>query len=257
MFSCSIEKSFKYDCIEIFIPENCVDSTILILISHGSGGIGNAEKSTAEYFLKKGFKVGLLDYFTKWQIRNNNLNWYCKRFKDDYSVTFEEMFSINFPQDKIIHIGFSLGGFLGIVNSTKFIKNYCFYPGILGFTKKLTEQDFTNTTVYIAEFDNWCDNFKNFESYCKFPPTTVFLKNSYHGYMIPNKDRELPVSKYYFPKNIMSYEEYKSLKPNHDYLASVYGFENEKIRLLSNPNSCIICLTSILKEVNEYFNIIS
>lgn len=241
---------------EIFIPVKCVDNELLILISHGSGGIGSAEKSTAEYFLQNGFKIGLVDYFSKWNI--DSLYWHQDEgFKDSYTVSFDEMFSMNFPQEKIIHVGFSLGGFFGIVNAPKFIKNYCFYPGILGFTKHLISQNYSNTTVYIADMDNWCDNFVYFKNCCIHPPSIITLKNSYHGFMIPGKDREFEIAKYHLPDKVISDDEYKKLKPNHDYLKNMYGFENKKIRLKFNRKLYIMCLKQILKGINEYSNTIT
>ena len=48
---------------------------------------------------------------------------WSEREPDNYDVTFEKMFDIEFPRGDLVHIGFSLGAFLGIVNHTKFIND--------------------------------------------------------------------------------------------------------------------------------------
>ena len=53
------------------------------------------------------------------------------------------------------HIGFSLGGFLGLLNADKFERNYVFYPRILGITSSLVEKNYSNTVSFIATQDNW------------------------------------------------------------------------------------------------------
>lgn len=220
----------------------------MILISHGSGGVGLAELNTAEYFLSKGYTVGILDYFSKWKI--SNLWWnYEEKFRDNYDVTFKEiLLNHNFLFDrKIIHIGFSLGGFLGILNSRHFYKNFCFYPGIIGFTKGIVSNDYSNTTIFNANYDVWCDS-QCFVSYCNNPPT-VFNLDSFHGFMIPNKDKLITIAKYNLPKAIILENEFNQLKPNHKWLSSKYKYTPQQIRLKYDKKSCIICLNYIEKEI--------
>ena len=145
---------------------------------------------------------------------------------------------INFPNEKIVHIGFSLGGYLGLLNNDKFYKNFCFYPGILGY---LGQENFDNTTVIIAENDNWC-TFNN------TVVNTWIAKDCYHGFMIPNKDRDIPVAKYNFP-TAMTHKQYLKLIPNHNYLTSVYGHTEETIRLKSNEKYSIMYLNKILESL--------
>jgi hypothetical protein len=59
----------------------------LILISHGSGGFGNTEIATANYFLEKGYTVGINNYFKKHNI--DLLLWsYVDKFQDKFEITF-------------------------------------------------------------------------------------------------------------------------------------------------------------------------
>lgn len=220
----------------------------MILVSHGSGGVGLAELNTARYFLSNGYTVGILDYFLKWKI--SNLWWnYEEKFKDNYEITFKEiLLDHNFVFDrKIVHIGFSLGGFLGILNSKHFYKNFCFYPGIIGFTENVINQDYTNTIIFNAVLDKWCSS-KDFVSLCSYPPTVINL-NNYHGFMIPNKNRLITIAKYNLPTTTISEEEFSQLKPNHTWLSSKYNYSPQQIRLKYDENSCIMCLNYIEKEL--------
>jgi hypothetical protein len=220
------------------MPSKTVQDDLLILISHGSGGVGAAEWGAAKFFLKNGYKVGLLDYFSKWNI--DKLFWsYQDHNSDAHTVSFNTILTnINFPTEKIVHIGFSLGGYLGLINSNKFYKNFCFYPGILGY---LGQQNFDNTTVIIAENDNWCTFNNTFNN-------TWFAKDCYHGFMIPNKNKDIPVAKYNFPAS-MSHGQYLNLMPNHTYLTSMYGHTEEIIRLQSNDRYSIVYLNRILESL--------
>jgi len=216
----------------------------LILISHGSGGIGEAEYATAEYFLSKGYRVGLLDYFSKYKIENLWWN-YEERFRDDHRVSFETMLTdfILPYQYKIVHIGFSLGGFLGILNSHKFYKNYCFYPGVLGATKEMIEKDYSNTTVFVANKDEWCD-YDSFETLCTTSPERIDI-DAYHGFMIPNKDKEITVAKYCLPRTTINSTEFYNLHPCHVWLDFKYGYNPKTIRLRYSKEDAIICLKHI------------
>jgi len=116
-----------------------------IMITHGSGGVGSAERFTADFFRDKGFDVIVNDYFTQYDIKM--LRWH-EDFPDDYEMSFVEMFeTIEIPDEPIYHIGFSLGGFFGIINHEKFVKNYLFYPGVLGFTEDMINKDYSNAWV--------------------------------------------------------------------------------------------------------------
>lgn len=245
-----IAKSVIRDNIHIFIPYNIVDNDLLILISHGSGGIGSAEWNTAEFFLKNGYKVGLLNYFSKWNI--SVLWWnFEENYRDNYDVSFNKMLTdIKFPNEKIIHIGFSLGGFLGLLNTEKFILNFSFYPGIIGYTKDIVSKDYNNSTVFIAELDNWCDNYTFFEQLCLIPANKIIVRKSHHGFMIPNKNKNFVGAKYNLPCNIITDEEFNALRPNHLYMSSKYNFNKQEIRLKYNKKECIIQLNKILERIH-------
>lgn len=231
----------------------------MILISHGSGGIGINEKSLAKFFIKAGFKVGIIDYFSRWGIEK--LYWGCRTsIMDNHSVTFNEMFEtpcLDF-NEKIVHIGCSLGGTFGLHNSKKFFKNYCFYPGILGYTKEMLLRDYSNTTVIIAEHDTWCDNYYNFESQCHLPPNKIIAEGTFHGFMIPKKDNVIPVAKHTLGSYVISEKDYVDLQPNFQYISSIYDYEEVEIKLKHNKEKCIEYRQYILKDImNAYNNIIT
>jgi len=248
MFNGLIEKSTICGNIQILIPINKIDNDILILISHGSGGLGIAEFTTAEYFLSNGYRVGLLDYFSAYNI--SNLWWnHEEKFMDAYQTTFSKMLThFDLPYEyKIVHIGFSLGGFLGIINSNRYFKNYCFYPGIIGFTDNLVCQDFSNTTVFNALRDQWCSYYE-FEQNCKIPPRRIDL-DACHGFMIHGKNKIVQIAKYKLLTDPISNSEFCKLKPCHIFLANKYGYEKKEIRLLYDQESKDRCLDIIIKDL--------
>lgn len=253
MFSDLISKSVIRDNIQIIIPKNILSTDLLILISHGSGGLGKSEFNVAEFFLKNGYQVGLLDYFSKWNIEK--LWWSdLEPFTDKSIESFYKILTdINFPNLNLVHIGFSLGGFLGILNSHKFIKNYCFYPGIVAFTDSIVSKNYDNTTVFIPELDTWCE-YSYFETNCKCPPKKIMLPNTYHSFVNKDKDCLIDVNKYFLPKYPITDKEFMNIKPNHTQLTEKYNFVMEKIRLKYNKESFIMCMNLILKDLNEYNN---
>lgn len=225
---------------------------MLILISHGSGGIGGNELRLAETFLSKGYNIGLLDYFSKFGI--DSLGWIDHGpYIDLHECTFSDMFDFTMPQyDKIVHIGSSLGGYLGLYHSNHFVKNYCFYPGIIALTPKLLSNDYTNTTVFLAKNDNWCDNYIDFENHCLVPPISTIVPNTHHGFMIPNKNREILITKYNTTSKILSNDEFNTLKPNtHSFAKHFSEKNNQTIILQSNEKYSIMCIDQILKEITD------
>lgn len=222
------------------------------MLSHGSSGPGESENRVAKFFLSHGFSVGIIDYFTAHGI--TSLGWIdhgpCI---DQYTATFKDIFDIDFPDHKkIVHIGFSLGGFVGLMHSNKFIKNYCFYPGIIALTDQLLEQDYSNTTVIIPSNDTWCDNFYSFYNMCKTPPVIEIAQDAFHGFMLPNKDREILITKYNTTERILSIDDFENLQFNCEKLKSVFPDSvNQIIKLQSHTEYSIMYLDKILSEI-EY-----
>jgi|TARA_R110000868_G_scaffold234322_1_gene488015 hypothetical protein len=235
------------DNIQILIPSRLLYPDKLILISHGSGGLGDSEKNIAQFFLDKGFRVGLLDYFSLYGLET--IYW---DNGDKSNITLKDLIcNHSFPEEyKIIHIGFSLGGYLGLVHANKFFKNYCFYPGIIAFTNDHVNQDFSNTTVFLPSKDTWCDNYEEFSKLTAIKPTEIHLKGLYHGFMSVNKNKKFNVYKYNIPNLLMSSTLYNNILINFKYLSTKFKFNKVKIRLQSNEDSRIICLNHILKEVS-------
>ncbi len=224
---------------------------MLICISHGSGGVGENEWNIAEFFLSKGYNVSIIDYFTPHRIKK--LFWdYRSHNQDHHTVSFKSMF--DYPKIpnyiKKVHIGCSLGGFFGIYHSEKFNKNFCFYPGVFSFTKRMLKKDYSNTTVFFAKKDTWCDNYYTFHNQCKNPPTLKVI-DANHGFMIPNKDVVIPIAKYHFSNNPISDLEFSNLMPNHKHLSSIYSYDKSTILLQYDEKHCIMCLNNILEEIKN------
>lgn len=246
-----ISKSVICDNITLFIPRE-IKSDNLVLLSHGSSGPGESEQQIAEFFLANGYQVGLVDYFSPHNI--DSLGWIdFGPYADTYTASFREIFDIKWPENqKIIHIGFSLGGYVGLLNAEKFTKNYCFYPGIVAVTQQLIDKDYTNTTVVLPEYDDWCDNYQKFNSMCKNPPKTSVAHGCYHGFMLPDKDREILITKYNTTERVLSSQEFNDLQFHYDVLTQAFPDKiNQKIRLRSNKKYSIIYLNQILQEIQD------
>ena len=222
------------------------------MLSHGSGGPGASEERLRDFFIARGYTVGIVDYFTANGI--SSLGWMDQGpFADFYDATFKQIFDIKFPDwDKIVHLGFSLGGYVGLLHSEKFVKNYCFYPGIVGVTQDLLNKDYSNTTVILPELDTWCDNYYDFHQQCKSPPELLSITGAYHGFVLPNKQREILVTKYNTTGRILSSNEFNQLKFHHETLTETFvEKQNQIIRLQSNDKYSIMCLTKILSEIQD------
>jgi len=228
-----------------------------IVISHGSGGIGPAETFARDFFESAGYDVHLIDYFTPHGI--DKLWWSDNSVEqDNYDVTFKEMANVEFPEGDIIHIGFSLGGFFGLINHERFIKNYLFYPGVQGITQELLDKDYSNAVVIAGTEDNGQNKYNIFRDMCKQPPPMHYsLAGAHHAFMVTDIDRSFDMVRYGNLGKVMDQEEFSQLKPNHKYLSERYGYTNSKTVLLSHSEYRLQYLNLIKEELNESFPSIS
>jgi len=225
---------------------------VKILISHGSGGIGSAETFARDFFKSKGYEVHLIDYFTSHGIKN--LWWSDGDNQDDHEVTFEQMFNVDFPEGDIVHIGFSLGAFLGLIHSEKFVKNYLFYPGVLGITQHMLDKDYKNTVVILASEDNGKNKYEVFEEMCKSPPPIKYtLVGAHHAFMITDIDRSFNMVRYGNLGKIMEPQEFSQLKPNHKYLSEQYGYTTMPTILKFHNDFRWQYLNMIEEQIRETF----
>lgn len=198
-----------------------------IVISHGSGGVGPAEQYFKNFLEEHGYDVYINDYFTPNNIKS--LRW-SEVDPDDYDATFSKMFDVDLPDEDMIHIGFSLGGYFGLVNSEKFKKNILFYPAVLGYTKHMLEKDYNNTVVVLCTEDPGKIKYENFHKEAiNPPPMTYTLVGAHHAFMVEGIDKEFDMVRYggNYGK-LMSEEEFNQLKPNHDYLSTRYTHTNRR-----------------------------
>ena len=221
-----------------------------ILVSHGSGGVGSAELYTKKFFEDRGIEVIINDYFTPHGIKN--LRWH-ENNPDNYNVTFKEMFDIDVPQDeKLVHIGFSLGGFFGICHVDKFFKNYLFYPGVIGYTESMLKKDYSNTVAIVGTSDTGSYKFENFKSKLEKPPiTTYYLNGAHHAFMVDNISRSFDMVRYDLLEPIDD-KDFDHLMPNHAYMSSKYGYYNSTQVLESHTDYRWNYLNIIYEDLNEY-----
>ena len=198
-----------------------------IVISHGSGGVGPAEHYIKTLLENHGYDVYINDYFTPHNI--NSLRW-SEIDPDDYDVTFNELFNVSLPDEDMIHIGFSLGGYFGLINSEKFKKNILFYPAVLGYTQQMLEKDYSNTMVILCSEDPGKIKYERFHNeLLTAPPLTYTLVGAHHAFMVEGIDREFNMTSYGGSYGgLMSDEDFKQLKPNHRYLSSKYTHKTRR-----------------------------
>tara|TARA_B100000085_G_scaffold236431_1_gene225061 strand:- start:2240 stop:2923 length:684 start_codon:yes stop_codon:yes gene_type:complete len=221
-----------------------------IMISHGSGGVGSAELVTADFFRDRGFDVIVNDYFTQYGI--NMLRWH-ENSPDDYETSFVEMFeTIAIPNEPIYHIGFSLGGFFGLINHEKFVKNYLFYPGVLGFTENMLQVDYSNAWVISGTEDKGQEKYDAFKEQCIKPPLVhYYLPNTYHAFMNTDLERSFDMVRYNIVGKCMSEEEFRNVKPNHEYMSETYGHTNQQTVLRSNEEMRWQYLNLIYEDIKN------
>lgn len=221
-----------------------------IMITHGSGGVGSAERFTADFFRDKGFDVIVNDYFTQYGIEM--LRWH-EHFPDNYEMSFVEMFeTIEIPDEPIYHIGFSLGGFFGIINHEKFVKNYLFYPGVLGFTEDMLNKDYSNAWVISGMEDEGQEKYDAFKEQCVKPPLShYYLPDTHHAFMNTDLERSFDMVRYNIIGKCMSEEEFRSVKPNHGYMSETYGHSNQWTILKSNEDMRWHYLNLIYEDIKN------
>ena len=222
-----------------------------IVISHGSGGISSAETFARDFFESKGYEVHLIDYFTPHGI--TNLWWSDSSQQDDHDCTFSEMFNVDFPQGDLIHIGFSLGAFLGIIHHKKFLKNYLFYPGCIAISESMLDVDYSNAVVISGTEDNGQDKYKIFKDMLKHPPLKHYeLPGVHHAFMVSDINRSFHMVRYGNVGEVMSQQEFDELKPNHKYLGERYGYTTQPTILRSHNEYRLQYLNMIEEEIREY-----
>jgi esterase/lipase len=219
----------------------------IICISHGSSGFGETEKYLGNYFNTLGYEVIFNNYLADNKIEKLYWSNY-KDFNDEYNVTLNQLCKIILPNKPIIHIGFSLGGYVGLVNADKFIKNYCFYPGILPMHHSIKNKDFSNTTLFLPEHDNWCTNTHQFIDALDTPMKSITIKNTKHGFMLLNKNRSFDVITYDFPIFVDT-NELEQFLFNHNVLTNKYKHQYTTVNLQSDNIAASICLDYIVNEI--------
>lgn len=218
-----------------------------IVISHGSGGIGSAELRTRDFFIEAGYEVELLDFFTPHNI--DHLRWSIKSREKDPNITFKEMFDVDFPEGPLVHIGFSIGGFLGLCHSDKFVKNYLFYPGVQGFTQEMLERNYSNTTVILGSEDSGKYKYNNFHTKAKHAPNTATLVGAHHAFMMTDIDRSINMVTYGGNYgDLMTDKEFNDLSPNYKVTSSTYGVIGDRVAHLKYHSEFSASYLNIIKE---------
>lgn len=224
-----------------------------VYISHGSAGPGLTEELVAKTLLDKGINVTIFDYFKKHGIKK--LFWWDHpALYDNYDVSLLDITDVDFPYGKNkFHIGFSLGGYLGLTHSNHFQQNFCFYPGCLPLPKEMQFFDYSNTKIYIGLNDNWClDSLNLFLENVKVAPEVVYLNNCYHSFMSINKNLEIEVIKFSITELFVDNDTLDSIKFRTDKLKSMYKWKRIPVTLKFNKDVYNQCLNQVVQDIVNY-----
>ena len=219
-----------------------------IVISHGSSGLSISEIDISNTFLDQGFIVQLIDHFKTFS--KKKFNWgYRDKYIDKEPINIEQLYrSLDclLPENNI-HLGFSLGGYLGLAFQSYFQKVYSFYPGYLPFDEQISYLKWDNIKIYIPENDNWCLIPKEIQH---FIPTDniVIVNNCFHGFMSSKKDKVAHVSRYHFIKQFYPLHQLSKININYEGLDNISNkCDHIEVRIKSNNN----CRQRIINQIIE------
>jgi hypothetical protein len=222
-----------------------------VYISHGSAGPGLTEELVAQTLLDKGINVTIFNYFKKHGI--DKLFWWDHpSFIDQHEeVSLLDLANVDFHYGNIkFHIGFSLGGYLGLVHSNQFTQNFCFYPGCLPLPKKMKLFDYSNTKIYIGSNDNWClDSLNQFLANIKSAPEIIYLDDCYHSFMSIDKMLETEVLKFTTNEQFVDNDTLHSIKFHTEKLKNLYKWERISVTLKYNKDAYDKCLEQIVQSI--------
>lgn len=224
-----------------------------VYISHGSAGPGKTEETIAQILINEGINVTILNYFAAYNI--SKLYWFdSPRYTDDHDVSLADIINLDFSYGvRKFHIGFSLGGYIGLANSDKFIKNYCFYPGCLPLPARLELFDFSNTKIYIGANDNWCN--QGIESFLTVASGEIgvnYIPNCFHSFMSIDKSLNTQVIRFHVTDHFLDRPTLAEIKFNIATLKNIFKWDLIDITLQSDPIVFAQCLDEIVQNIKSY-----
>jgi hypothetical protein len=226
------------------------NNNLTICISHGSSGLGETEYQISKFFSSRGYQVVYNNYFEKNSI--DRMHWHnTLGFNDSYKVNLKKLCEFDNNNKNIVHIGLSFGGYIGLVNSDKFVKNYCFYPGVLPMEECIKNFNLSNTTIFLPEFDNWCKYPDDFFNNFSIAPNVVNVANADHGFMSVNKDRIFEVIVYDFENLFVPAKELEDFILDHALLMNMYQSQKKMVRIKSNVELTQHYLSQILNDIRQ------
>ncbi len=222
-----------------------------LAISHGSGGLSLSEVKIADFFLEKGFEIQLFDHFTP--LRISKLNWgHTNELLDTYSTTLLELIETMESLQCVskYHLGFSLGGYLGINNSHLFKGVFCCYPGVLPFIKKRIVENREKIYIFEGSEDSWT-KFPNELKSLISKRNLLTIDGAHHSFMSFNKDKDCQVYSYEFDDLLTDRNTLAQIQLNHLSIAKFGTFKKVTSKNKTHHAGMNIVLNKILKEIEK------
>lgn len=220
-----------------------------IVLSHGSTGVGTSEIFLANFFLNHGYDVTIIDHFLPFGI--DHLSWGDGAFEDYHpDVTLSDLLDTFFDVtwSHSVHIGMSLGGYLGVARAELFSKIYALYPGFLPLPKEGLFEQLHKIRLFVPEYDNWCKIPEPFISQLH-PAQIQLMKGAYHSFMSIDKNKIARVFSYEFEKPFVPKSDLKNYNLSHKCLSAHAKCEKLDVPLRSDPHISKLVLDLILKDL--------
>lgn len=210
-----------------------------------------SEVKIADFFLEKGFEIELFDHFTP--LRIDKLNWgYLTGLVDSHETSLLELVeSIDSVQcTSQHHLGFSLGGYIGLNNAHLFKTVFCCYPGILPIIKSHFTENVDKIHIFEGSEDMWT----------RFPSELRplihgdhfhIIDGAYHSFMSFDKDKECPVYSYQFNELFADRPTLSQIQLNHSSISKFGSFKKIVSRNKTHKDGIRTVLNKILKEIDK------
>lgn len=178
------------------------------------------------------------------------LNWGEAKFEDTFDVSLQDLIETFTDVDtkECVHVGMSLGGYLGIARADLFEKVYAVYPGLLPLPREGFLKNSHKLHVFVPEHDNWCKIPKALESHLQRSQKTL-LEGAYHSFMSLEKNKVAQVFRYEFGEALIPGEFLKNYKLSHKSLSAFANYEMLDVPLRSDAQARASVLNAILRDL--------
>lgn len=222
-----------------------------ITISHGSKGITSTEIQLTDFFLGHDFTVTLVDHFSPLGIQE--LLWIPQpEVTALQSISLQDLIETLPPplHTNSIHLGLSLGGYIGI-NALWPYKIICAcYPAPLPMGKATLSRNSSCIYLFYGKSDNWTPPPPQLLNI--IPQDQQFaLEGAHHSFMSADKNKVFDVNRYSSLYFTVEDSELRQMGLDHESLAKWGDYESIVVHNKTCEKSKLFVLNKILELANE------